>query len=340
MPERFSNEGKPVLRDLDKITEDMMGPGKFKEFSIFIDPQTTPTFLKAGDNRVAPHFPIIYEIADHTYQINEFGMANFYVLVGKERGLVIDCGCGSVDSKAIIEHLCTKPYDVVITHGHGDHCGAMCQFEKVWMFPADFDKVHNNFRVNQQLWENPNIWRSMPAEFPDGERVEYEGVRGGSKDFYDFSNLTFMGIDEDHLPELCALEDGQVFDLGERKVTVLNIPGHTEGSAVFIDPKSRIAFTGDSVNEDFNLDGNTPARNVEILSKLLDYRDYFDRMYPGHTAIGYNTANFSKSPALLEDAIGAYRSIVDGTAVYETRKRRNREVKVAVYGKAGVTVKE
>ena len=34
--------------------------------------------------------PLVAEIAHNTYLINEFGMASCYLLVGTERGLLID----------------------------------------------------------------------------------------------------------------------------------------------------------------------------------------------------------------------------------------------------------
>lgn len=42
------------------------------------------------------------------------------------------------------------------------------------------------------------------------------------------------------------MEDGQVFDLGGRKVEVYLMPGHTPGSVVFIDRSIQAAFTGDT----------------------------------------------------------------------------------------------
>ncbi|MCD7744090.1 MAG: MBL fold metallo-hydrolase [Lachnospiraceae bacterium] len=333
-------KNKPILSDMSKISEDMMGPGKCKEYSIYVDPHSTPDFVKEEKRRVIPAFPIIYEIADHTWQVNEFGMSSFYVLAGRERGLVIDCGCGSIDAKSLIEHLCPLPYDVAITHGHGDHCGSMCQFEKVWIFPEDIPLIRDGFRVNQQLWENPNIWGSFPARYPDGTPMDAPGCTAGGKVYYDYTNLTFMGIDPEHLPEMQELKDGQVFDLGGRRVEVLHMPGHTRGCAVFIDPKTRIAFTGDSFNQSFRLAGNTAAENVKLLKKLQKHCSEFDRMFPGHTAVGANTANFSQSPQLLPDVIRAYQSIADGTAVVKEKVLHGRTIKVAVYGKAEVALDE
>ena len=38
--------------------------------------------------------PEVLEIARKTYAINEFGMVTCYLLIGEERGLLIDCGTG------------------------------------------------------------------------------------------------------------------------------------------------------------------------------------------------------------------------------------------------------
>lgn len=44
-----------------------------------------------------------------------------------------------------------------------------------------------------------------------------------------------------------SLRDGQAFELGGRSVSVLEVPGHTPGSAAFYDSKSRSLFSGDTV---------------------------------------------------------------------------------------------
>ncbi len=41
--------------------------------------------------------------------------------------------------------------------------------------------------------------------------------------------------------------DGQVFDLGERRLTALRVPGHTPGSLVLMDEASGVVFSGDAV---------------------------------------------------------------------------------------------
>ena len=43
------------------------------------------------------------------------------------------------------------------------------------------------------------------------------------------------------------MEDGKVFDLGERTVRTFRTPGHTAGDTCFLDETQKMLFVGDSV---------------------------------------------------------------------------------------------
>ena len=42
-------------------------------------------------------------------------------------------------------------------------------------------------------------------------------------------------------------KDGQVFDLGGRKLEIISVPGHTPGSLLVLDREAQIVFTGDTI---------------------------------------------------------------------------------------------
>ena len=60
------------------------------------------------------------------------------------------------------------------------------------------------------------------------EAANYYNVNGGKGDF-------------------TPLEDGQVLELGGRRIEVVLIPGHTPGSIALLDEDRRMLFPGDSV---------------------------------------------------------------------------------------------
>ena len=85
--------------------------------------------------------------------------------------------------------------------------------------------------------------------------------------------------------ELLPLKDGQVFDLGGRKIEVIETPGHTPGEIVLLDAANRIVFTGDNDNALVWLFLPT-CRPLEVYLqslKKLQQRDVdFDKIMPGH----------------------------------------------------------
>ncbi len=262
--------------------------------------------------------PVIIEIAPNTYFINEFGMNAMYLVVGQNRALAIDAGSGFCDFKGIIENLTTLPYDVAITHGHPDHVGGIGQFDAVYMHPADTAMAHIPYEQRVQYGE---IMRNM--------NIGYKNVWGYTKD-----NVTKYT----KMPEIKMLSDGQVFDLGGRKVTVYYCPGHSPGECTFLDDQSRILFSGDAAN------GNVGTRiavstTVRYLIRLQKLRTEYDQMYNGHIAYAGSINALSQKAQVLDDVIEAFRSLLRGDAKTEVISNHlfpDRKQTVAMYGVARV----
>ena len=65
----------------------------------------------------------IEKISENTYRFDENGRVNCYLIVGKEKALLID-GCWGVgDLKQTIREITDKPVIAVATHRHPDHAG-------------------------------------------------------------------------------------------------------------------------------------------------------------------------------------------------------------------------
>lgn len=166
-------------------------------------------------------------IADDTWQILEFDYDAIYYLEGSERGLLIDTGIGGDDLKGFVDAIATNPYDVVLTHGHLDHTGAIRQFPKVYVNEKDWDMA----RVNNEAQRRAFI-----------EHL-YEMSIGAVPD-QDASSMLHFG---DEMPEFCNVKEGDTFDLGGRTVTVSEFPGHTKGCICLYDDQSNLLFVGDAI---------------------------------------------------------------------------------------------
>ena len=77
-----------------------------------------------------------------------------------------------------------------------------------------------------------------------------------------------------------ALFDGDIIDLGERKIEVINIPGHTPGSVGFYDINNKVLISGDPIQRNGRVFMFGPQRNlcayVYGLDRLNKRKDDFN----------------------------------------------------------------
>jgi glyoxylase-like metal-dependent hydrolase (beta-lactamase superfamily II) len=85
--------------------------------------------------------------------------------------------------------------------------------------------------------------------------------------------------------EIIPIKEGDVIDLGDRPLRIIDIPGHTRGSIAILDDRNRVLISGDSV-QDGRIFMFGPERNLEVyiesMKHLEIYADAFDEIYPMH----------------------------------------------------------
>lgn len=226
----------------------------------------------------------ISEVAEKTWLMDDHRAANIYLVEGSDSALIIDTGIGLADLRSAAMKLTDKPLIVVNTHGHPDHVGANYQFEKVYLHQADFDATRSFMTA-----EAREGMGSMMAQgaIPSEEEI-YKG--------------------KIHDPKLIPVSEGYIFDLGDRKIKVIETPGHTPGGICLLDMGNRFLFSGDNNNSLvwLFLEGCLPlSKYLTTLEKQMQMRSEFDTLFPGH------------GPGMDSDFIGdqiqCVRSILDGS---------------------------
>ena len=110
--------------------------------------------------------------------------------------------------------------------------------------------------------------------------------------------------------KILPVQEGDLIDLGDRPLLVIDNPGHTPGSIAILDVKNRVLIGGDSI-QDGNIFLFGKYRNIDqyvgSLKHIREYGDRFDVVYPSH-------GTFPVKPELIEDLIDGAQKIIAGAA--------------------------
>ena len=209
----------------------------------------------------------IEEVSSHTYAISEFAHweePHCYLLLGTERAVLIDTGLGISDIRKAVEQITNLPILVVTTHVHWDHIGGhglfehfgVHELEREWIsghFPLPLDVVRRNLTAH-------------PCPFP--------------KDFDPLHYQIFQSA-----PTL-LLRDGDVLDLGGRRLHVIHTPGHSPGHCCFYEPERRFLYSGDLIYRGC-LDAFYPTTDPILFYQSVKRLRSIDiqRIFPGHHSL-------------------------------------------------------
>jgi glyoxylase-like metal-dependent hydrolase (beta-lactamase superfamily II) len=256
-----------------------------------VTPAASATPGVAGEAGTKASWFTARRVAEGVWSIDDHASDNMYLVEGASRALLVDTGLGVAKLADFVRTLTSLPVTAVNTHGHPDHAGGNDQFRSVHAHPLEFDAIRAVGTKESRQRTLERMRQGAPAA--DMLSVEEAAV----------------------LPpaELVPLKEGQFFDLGGRKLEVIEQPGHTPGEIVLLDAAHRIAFTGDNNNALVWLFLPT-CRPLEVylesLRKLKTRDGEFDTILPGHGP--------PLPKAFLADQIACVESILDGTCKGET----------------------
>ena len=158
-------------------------------------------------------------IDPQTFAINEPHSSQYntsYLIIGDSQAIMFDAGSGerppgSQSMREIAAHYTEKPITLILSHFHYDHIYDAATFDGVTLI--DRPDIRANIQdhvLTMTPWESlDTAWRSLTVA--------------------------------------ALISDGEVIDLGGRRLTVYNLPGHTTESVVLFDRERNQVFAGDFV---------------------------------------------------------------------------------------------
>ena len=230
-----------------------------------------------------PEWFTVGRIDAQTYVISEprhWERPHCYLLEGSERSLLIDTGLGICDISVPVSELTSKHVTAALTHAHWDHIGGLWHYGDFCAHAAELSWLTGGFPLPAAAV------REMLARgyvLPEGfDAAKYELFQG--------SPARLLG-------------DGDVIDLGGRRIEAVHTPGHSPGHLCFYERERGYLFTGDLVYEGElyafypSTDPEAYLASVEKISALP-----VGRVLPAHFSLGV-------APGLITEIRDALRGL-------------------------------
>ncbi len=170
----------------------------------------------------------IEKIDSQTFAISEYKHweeTHCYLLCGQERAILIDTGLGVSNIKKVVDTLTELPVMAVTTHVHWDHIGGHRCFDNIAVHESEKDWLSVKFPIPLQIVKN-NLTK-FPCEFPTEFDIDnYKIFKGKPQRVF---------------------SDGDLLDLGNRKIQVVHTPGHSPGHCCFYESDKEYLFSGDLI---------------------------------------------------------------------------------------------
>jgi glyoxylase-like metal-dependent hydrolase (beta-lactamase superfamily II) len=161
--------------------------------------------------------------------IDPYLTGDIWLIRGRDRDLLVDCGTGIVSPRPAVEAVARNPVIAVACNRWYDHAGGLHEFEErgchrddagLIAAPTPESSVASIYVTDQMLMALP-----------------YEG--------YTTANYRMAGT-----KPTIVFDEGDVIDLGNRGIEIMHAPGMTPGSIVLWEEATGSLFTSDTLFDD------------------------------------------------------------------------------------------
>ena len=191
---------------------------------------------------------------------------NIWHVRGRDADLVVDTSLGLAPFRDLVENGREKGLFAVATHFHSDHIGGLGEFPHRSIHHLEVDELAKPVRVcleSAPFGETVlGPYRRAGYEIPD---LLVDAVPAGG--------LETSNFERDAVWATRALHNGDIIDLGDRRLEVLHLPGHSPGSIGLWERATGILFSGDAVYDGpllDELDGSDIDAYVATMRRLRE----------------------------------------------------------------------
>lgn len=197
---------------------------------------------------------------------------NVYIVYNKDTKecIVIDPAAKPEKIESFIEENQLKPIAILLTHAHADHILAL-------------DEIRNKYNIKAYMCEKE-------------EDIIGDSDNNAAKYLFRKDIKTRADI---------LVKDGQILELLDVKIKVIETPGHTHGSVCYYIEEERVIFTGDTLfRHSYGRYDLYSGSFIELQKSIKDKLFLLDDdiiVYPGH--MGVSTMGYEKkfNPILDQD---------------------------------------
>lgn len=225
------------------------------------------------------------------YEPGHFEEVISYLVVGGERAALIDTGLGIGNIRALVEEFTDLPVIVVNTHSHWDHIAQDYLFSEIALYddPVGRRAAEGMSHSRAVQFVSPDrVWKPFPETF----------------DSENFSVPSFKVTR--------WLHDGNIVELGQRRLEVLHTPGHSADSICLLDRGARLFWTGDMFYTGpiyAHVAGANLDQFIDSYRAMIRLFPHYDYLMPSH-----NESWIEKE--ILLDVLRAFEEVKNGGGQY------------------------
>tara|TARA_R110002096_G_scaffold416576_3_gene619580 strand:+ start:21814 stop:22722 length:909 start_codon:yes stop_codon:yes gene_type:complete len=258
--------------------------------------------INVGDAASSNGWYVTYKLNVNTYAIlapYHWQETVSFLMIGTEKALLIDTGMAFGNIKLNIEALTDKPVIVVNTHSHYDHVSNNHRFDTIYGRDLAFT-AKNSSGHPKATWQNA---------------IQPSAVSGKLPKCFTYDTYESKGFKISKY-----ISDGDVIDLGGRKIEILTTPGHTPDGMLFFDRAAGLLATGDTFYPSTLWAHRADANFKDYIAsakRMAEMEAEVKYILPGHGEIVANPNFLGK----LYDAFLAMRDTDTPFEVGENRRK-------------------